>query len=124
MFYTRPWPYAQHWALPLIATIVLGANACSAEESEILGFVTIVEKQAQGSAKVTIESHANKMVRREVVVVTPKTAIVRREGDTDKAVSIDSLLPKSWVRVSVTGGENRSNSSPPVAHRIVIVDRL
>lgn len=77
-----------------------------------------------GDAKVTVESHANKMVRRHVLTVTRQTVIAKREGSVEKTVNLDSLAVKSWVKVWFAGGEKDSYPEEVRARRIVIVDRL
>jgi hypothetical protein len=88
------------------------------------GFVTLIERTGgNGQARVTVESHANKIVRRHLLTVTSRTVIVKREGQTEKAVHLDSLAAKDWVKVWFAGEEKSSYPVEVTARRIMIVDR-
>ena len=113
------------WAVALFVIVAAVTMASVETEPQSTGFVTLIERGAgKGDAKVTVESHANKMVRRQVLIVTSQTVIVKREGDVEKTVNLDSLAVKNWVKVWFAGAEKRSYPLEVTARRIVIVDRL
>jgi hypothetical protein len=119
MSLTLRWAAALLWMAAAVTTAPGGANP------QFTGFVTLIERgTGKGDARVTVESHANKMVRRHVLTVTPQTAIVKRTGEVETPASLDSLAVKNWVRVWFAGGEKNSYPVEVTARRIIIVDRL
>lgn len=115
----------RRWVVALIGIAAGVTSTCGATEPQFTGFVTRVERGTRmGEARIIVESHAHKMVRRHVLIVTPKTEIVKREGNVEKAVSLNSLMEKDWVKVWFTGRKKSSYPTEVTAERIVIVDRL
>ena len=105
----------------LLLLAVAGTGGCAAKEAEFTGFVTAIDRgSAAGTARVTVESHAHKMVARHVLIVTARTALMRRENGIDKPVALDALAVKSWVKVWFDGA---ADAPEAYARRIVIVDR-
>lgn len=109
------------WVVALIGIAAAAPSALSETEPQFTGFITLIER---GTRRVAVESHANKMVRRHVLTVTPQTVIVKREGDVEKTVNLDSLAVSNWVKVWFVGGEKGTYPLDVMARRIVIVDRL
>lgn len=112
-------------AVVLLGTAAAVTKAPGETKPQFTGFVTLIERGAgKGDARVTVESHANKMVRRHVLTVTPQTVIVKRTGEVETPAGLDSLEVKNWVRVWFAGAEKSSYPVEVTARRIMIVDRL
>jgi|SRR5690242_1095589 len=115
----------RHWIVALIGIAAGMSSACGATEPQFTGFVSRIERGTKvGEARIIVESHAQKMVQRHVLIVTPKTVIMRREGNVEKKVNVDSLMEKDWVKVWFAGARKSSYPTEVTAERIVIVDRL
>ena len=114
----------RRWVVAFFGMAGAVMSAFGETEPQFTGFVTLLERGAgKSDARVTVESHANKMVRRHVITVTPQTIIVKREGDAEKTVNLDSLAVKNWVKVWFTSEEKGSYPVEVTARRIMIVDR-
>lgn len=100
---------------------VAGTVGCATKEAQFTGFVTTIDRgSSAGTARVTVESHAHKMVARHVLIVTARTVLMRRENGIDTPVDLDALAVKSWVKVWFDGAADAPEAD---ARRIVIVDR-
>jgi hypothetical protein len=118
-------PLKRHWVVVLLGIAIGVTSACRGTEPQFTGFVTHIERgTSEGEARIFVESHAHKMVHRHVLIVTPKTAILKHEGDFEKPVSLNSLKEKDWVKVWFAGRKKSSYPIEVIAKRILIVNRL
>jgi hypothetical protein len=120
----------------LLAWILVGGSAVSCSpppqskdmansEPDFVSFVTSIDRGGTGevSARITVESHADKLVERHVVTITKNTVLLRRDGDTLKPTDLDALKPKDWVQLWFLGSPKKPYPSELTAQRLVIVDR-
>jgi hypothetical protein len=115
----------RRWVVALLGIAAGVTSACHGTEPQFTGFVTRIERgTSMGEARIFVESHAHKMVQRHVLIVTPKTAIVKLEGNVENTVNLNSLKEKDWVKVWFAGRKKSSYPTEVTAERIVIVDRL
>ena len=112
------------WIVAFFVMAGLAMNVSCESQPQFIGFITVVARgEGTTSARVTVESHAHKMVRRQVVIVTPQTSIVKREGGNEKTVNLDSLAVKDWVGGMVRRRREGPYPSEVTARRIKIVER-
>lgn len=95
-------------------------------EPDFAGFVTGIDRGGTGEVigRITVESHAHKLVHRYVVTLTKRTVLLRREGQTTRPVDIGALELKNWVKVWFSGPAKESFPVKVTARQLMIVDRL
>lgn len=94
-------------------------------EPDFVGFVTGVDRGGTGEVigRITVESHADKLVDRHVVTITKATVLLRRDGNTLNPVGLDVLKAKDWVYLWFLGSPTKPYPAELTAQRLVIVDR-
>ncbi|MDT7543439.1 MAG: hypothetical protein QOE33_3343 [Acidobacteriota bacterium] len=101
------------------------SRAMQNSEPSFVGFVTAIERGGDGEVvgRVTVESHANKIVNRHFVNITKQTVMLRREGETDRPISLDALQPKDWVKLWFADAAREPYPPDVTARQLLIVDR-
>jgi len=120
----------------VLAVILVGASvaSCSAppqskamvnSEPDFVGFVTGIDRGGTGEVigRITVESHADKLVDRHFVTLTKSTALLRRDGNTLNPVDLAALKPKDWVHLWFLGSSTKPYPAELTAQRLIIVDR-
>lgn len=94
-------------------------------EPDFVGFVTTIDRGGAGEVigRITVESHADKLVTRHFVTLTKNTVLLRRDGSTLYPVDLDALKPKDWVQLWFLGSPTKPYPAELTAQRLVIVDR-
>jgi hypothetical protein len=120
----------------VLAGILLGGSAasCSAppqskemvnSDPDFVGFVTAIDRGGTGEVigRITVESHADKLVARHFVTLTKSTVLLRRDGNALNPVALDGLKPKDWVQLWFLGSSTKPYPPELTAQRLVIVDQ-
>ena len=112
----------------------VAVNSCSSSEDnrtlisdpDFVGFFSAIDHYGSGDVvgHITVESHANKLVRRHIVTLNRQTALLRREDGTLHPVELASFKPKDWVKVWFSGRRKETYPVDTTARQIVIVDHL
>ena len=84
-------------------------------EPDFLGFITEIQ-----AGRITVESHAYKIVDRYVVTINNETGIFKREGENLRHVSAAAFETKQWVRIWFSGPVMESWPKQATARQIVI----
>jgi hypothetical protein len=94
-------------------------------EPDFVGFVTGVDRGGTGEVigRITVESHADKLVDRHVVTITKSTVLLRRDGNTLDPVGLDVLKVRDWVQLWFLGSSTKPYPAELTAQRLVVVDR-
>lgn len=120
----------------LLAGILVSGSAASCSsppqskgmansEPDFVGFVTGIDRGGTGEVigRVTVESHADKLVDRHIVTITKGTVLLRRAGNTLNPVDLDGVKAKDWVQLWFLGSSTKPYPAELTAQRLVIVDR-
>jgi len=105
----------------LLAIALLPVTACTSSpeplqtEPDFLGFITEIQPD-----RITVESHADKIVDRYVVTINNETAIFQQEGENLRHVSVAAFETKQWVRIWFSGPVMESWPKQATARQIVI----
>jgi hypothetical protein len=102
-----------------------GSNGVLNSEPDFTGFITSIDQGGTGAVigRITVESHADKLVHRHTVNLTKETIILRREGEENRPASIGSLKLKDWVKLWFQEPRQESYPTEVTARKVLIVDR-
>ena len=95
-------------------------------DPDFVGFITAVQRgtgTGEVIGQIAVESHAQKLVHRQIVLVTRDTMILKHSDEGDRETNFDSLKPKNWLRVWFAGPVKKPYPTPALAQRLMIVDR-
>ena len=122
--------YKRHIVLFLIlaACLVLALPGCASNtepietESDFTGFITDVQAgQAKDiTGRISVESHADKIVSKYVITVNKDTAIFRQDGSNYNKAEFKELEARQWVKIWFTGPVLESWPMQATALQIVI----
>lgn len=114
-----------------LLSLVFAATACSSSpETELLeskpdfiGFITAIEPRqtGDGPAHLTVESHADKLVRRLLVRLDSGSAVYRRADKTVQPAERRALQLKGWVEIWFRGSDK--TATEVIARQVVMTDR-
>lgn len=101
-------------------------SSSPSSEPDFSGFITGIDRGGSGSTigRITVESHADKLVERHVVTVTKETSILRREGENNHPETIDKLKVKDWVKLWFSESQRQPYPTEVTAQKILVVDHL
>lgn len=91
-------------------------------EADFYGFITQVHPNGEGDivGRISVESHADKIVSKYIVTITDETLIFRREGDDLLRVGFRTLENKQWVKIWFEGPVLESFPVQGTAGQVVI----
>ena len=122
--------YKRHIVLFLIlaACLVLALSGCASNtepietESDFTGFITDIQAgQAKDiTGRISVESHADKIVSKYVITVNKDTAIFRQDGSNYNKAEFKELEARQWVKIWFTGPVLESWPMQATALQIVI----
>lgn len=94
-------------------------------EPDFVGFITSIDRGGahDPSARLGVESHAGKIVRRHVVTLKPETVLLRRDGDVKHPIVVDDLQLKNWVRLWFLDPGRQEYPIGVTARQVEVVDR-
>ena len=109
------------------------ATSCSAPpqskamanyDPDFVGFVTEINRRGAGEVvgRITVESHADKLVRRHLVTLTTSTLFFRQEGSARKSSDFSSLKEKDFVQLWFSGSNVKPYPPEVTARQLVIID--
>jgi len=125
----RIWLLLQFFGVALAGMPVTSCSVQSGEElnsePSFVGFVTAIDRNETGGAipRLTVESHADKLVRRHVVSLNKETVVLRRESGALRPVDISTLKLKDWVQLWFAGSRREPYPLEVSARQVVIIDR-
>ena len=74
-------------------------------EADFIGFITEIHLGGEGHilGKISVESHADKIVSKYIITITDETLIFRQDGDNLRKANFKALENKQWVKIWFTG---------------------
>lgn len=94
-------------------------------EADVTGFITKVESVAENDiiGRISVESHADKVVDKYVVTVTRDTGLFREVGDELPSVTFSSLEVQQWVKLWFAGPVMESFPMQATASQIMVIEQ-
>jgi hypothetical protein len=94
-------------------------------EPDFVGFITSIDRGGAQDppARLNVESHAGKIVRRHVVRLTRETVLIRRDGDVRRPIGVEEFELKNWVRVWFSDPGRQEYPTNVTARQVEVVDR-
>jgi hypothetical protein len=94
-------------------------------EPDFVGFITSIDRGGaqDPTARLNVESHAGKIVRRHVVRLTRETVLLRRDAGVRRPIGVDDFELKSWVRLWFSDPGRREYPTNVTARQVEVVDR-
>lgn len=116
--------------LALITSFILIVTSCISDkkpvdtEADFIGFITeINSSQSEGiSGRISVESHADKIVTKYIVTIKKDTLIFKQDGDNLHNATFSALETKQWVRIWFSGPIMESWPMQGTAKQVVIVE--
>jgi hypothetical protein len=93
-------------------------------EADLIGFITEIHPNGERGilGRISVESHADKIVSKYIITIKAETPIFRQDGDNLQKVAFHSLENKQWVKIWFTGPTVGSFPVQGIAGQIVIVE--
>jgi hypothetical protein len=93
-------------------------------EADLIGFITEIHPNGERGilGRISVESHADKIVSKYIITIKAETPIFRQDGDNLRKVAFHSLENKQWVKIWFTGPTVGSFPVQGTAGQIVIVE--
>jgi len=110
----------------LVLILLAAIPGCSSSaqpletEADFTGFIT--EIHPGDPARLSVESHADKIVDKYVVTITGDTDLFRQEGEGFAQVNFDAFENKQWVRIWFSGPVMESFPMQVAAGQVVIIE--
>jgi hypothetical protein len=94
-------------------------------EPDFVGFITAIDRGGahDPSARLDVESHAGKIVRRHVVTLKRETVLLRRDGEARHPIGVGDLELKNWVRLWFVDPGRQEYPMSVTARQVEVVDR-
>ena len=92
-------------------------------EADFHGFITGIHPNGEGDTlgRISVESHADKIVSKYVVTITDETQIFQKDGDELRPVAFEDLEnQQQWVTIWFTGPVLESFPGQAAASQVVI----
>jgi hypothetical protein len=91
-------------------------------EADFYGFITEIHPNGEGDivGRISVESHADKIVSKYIVTITDETLIFRQDGDNLRQADFKAFENKQWVRIWFTGPVLESYPVQATAGQVVI----
>jgi hypothetical protein len=113
----------------LIALMMVSPDCASTTkpmetEADLIGFITEIHPNGERGilGRVSVESHADKIVSKYIITIKAETPIFRQDGNNLRKVAFHSLENKQWVKIWFTGPTVGSFPVQGTAGQIVIVE--
>jgi hypothetical protein len=93
-------------------------------EPDVTGFITKVEAAGRNDivGRISVESHADKLVAKYVVTVTRDTSLFRESGKERQRITFNSLEAQQWVELWFSGPVMESYPMQATASQIVMIE--
>jgi hypothetical protein len=112
-----------------IGLMVASLNCASTDEpmeteADFIGFITEIQPNGERGTlgRISVESHADKIVSRYVITITDETLIFQQNGDDLRRAAFKTLENKQWVKIWFTGPVLESFPVQGTAGQVVIVE--
>jgi len=91
-------------------------------EADFIGFITGIHPNGERDilGRISVESHADKIVSRYIITITNETSIFQQDGNNLRQVDLEALEDKQWVRIWFTGPVMESFPVQGTAGQVVI----
>lgn len=117
-------------AVCLLAILPPAATGCGHEteplerQADFTGFITEVQPADTNdiAGRITVESHADKLVERYVVTITDETLLFRRDGEVYHEANFAVLEPRQTIDLWFTGPILESFPMQETAEQVVVID--
>ena len=92
--------------------------------ADFIGFITEIHpSQEKGiSGRISVESHADKIVTKYTVTIEDETLIFQQEGDNLRKAAFTNLETNQWVQIWFSGPIMESWPMQGTAQQVVIVE--
>jgi hypothetical protein len=93
-------------------------------KADVTGFITNVQMIAEKDivGRISVESHADKIVDKYVITVNRKTGLFQQEGDRFKNITFNQLENQQWIKLWFAGPVMESYPMQATARQIVITE--
>lgn len=93
-------------------------------EADLIGFITEIHPNGERGilGRISVESHADKIVSKYVITIANETLIFRQDGDDLRKAAFRTLENKQWVEIWFTGPVLESFPVEGTAGQVVIVE--
>ncbi|MGD9116476.1 MAG: DUF3221 domain-containing protein [Dehalococcoidia bacterium] len=116
-------------AVLLLGLVVVSVNCASAirpieTEADFLGFITEISPDGENEVlgRISVESHADKIVTKYVITIEDETLIFEQDGDNLRQTAFEALENKQWVKIWFDGPVMESFPMQATAAQVVITD--
>lgn len=93
-------------------------------EADFIGFITEIHPvQERGiSGRISVESHADKIVTKYTITIENETLIFEQDGDDLRNATFAALENKQWVQIWFSGPVMESWPMQATAQQVVIIE--
>jgi hypothetical protein len=93
-------------------------------EADVTGFITSIQAIAENDiiGRISVESHADKIVDKYVITVTRDTGLFREAGGELQGITFNALEDQQWVKLWFEGPVMESFPMQATASQIVIFE--
>lgn len=113
----------------LFGLVAVSASCASAihpieTEADFLGFITEINPDGGSEVlgRISVESHADKIVTKYVITIEDETLIFEQDGDNLRQTDFAALENKQWVKIWFDGLVMESFPMQATAAQVVITD--
>jgi hypothetical protein len=91
-------------------------------EADLIGFITEIQLNGERDilGQVSVESHADKIVRKYIITITEETLIFQQDENSLRKAAFKTLENKQWVKIWFTGPIVESFPVQGIARQVVI----
>lgn len=112
----------------LIGLMVVSVGCASTTKpietgEDFIGFITEIHPNGERGilGRISVESHADKIVNKYIITVKNETLIFQQDGDSLRKVSFKALENKQWVKIWFLGPIMESFPMQGTAEQVVII---
>ena len=117
-------------SLVLITGLMIAAISCASNgkpietEADFTGFITDIQpgQSKDVVGRISVESHADKIVTLYVITIKDNTLLFRQDGDTLQETTFKALENKQWVKIWFSGPVMESWPMQVTAGQVIIVE--
>ena len=117
-------------SLVLVTALMIAALSCASNgkpietKADFTGFITDIQPGQNKDivGRISVESHADKIVTKYVITIKDETLIFRQDGDTLHEITFKALENKQWVKIWFSGPVMESWPMQVTAGQVIIVE--
>jgi hypothetical protein len=118
------------FSLALIISVAAVTLSCASHnkpietEADFTGFITDVQPDRNKDVigRISVESHADKIVTKYVVTVKDDTLLFQQDGGNFHNTTFNTLKNKQWVKIWFSGPVMESFPMQATAQQAIVVD--